>query len=335
MNICRHLGRLRRKRHQSKALVDIPETEVPEECRDWRQADVMDMRELPVIDADGSVRHVECAEGVAILSQSCDASKRDRATVQVARIVKLQGTIADEARRGRRPRYAPLPELGPEYFADLDVVATATKASLQRLRRASGVVADKDVNRFASTAARKVGRFAFPDQVVETFRSLQDDLFEKSRKSGSPMNKVIDHVHAFRVKIGSAWSRPPFEVTVHAILKPGAIPSFEGDFLPDEPRGLRNQLLGGKVITERVTDIAKHLGRADLSDADRYWSWQLMAEAWAARCRAAASKAGVSKDIRGVTVELFVADEYSLTQVDDSERLDLDYLSDPVPGAAD
>lgn len=324
----------RRTRHKL-ALADLSQLPQSVECRDWRQADVIPLQELPIVDANGRLVGVECPHGVAILSQSCDASKADRPFVQLARVVTLEGTVADEARRGRRPRYAPLPELGAGHFADLDIIATASKAALQSFSRTPGVTKDADVYRFASTAARKVGRFAFPDQVVETFRPLQDDLFEKSTKTGSPLNKVIDQVHAFRVRIGTSWSLPPFEVTVHVILKPGAIPSFVDDDLPNEPRGLRQQLLGGKPIGSRVPEISRHLAREDLNAADRYWGWQLMAEAWSARCEAAATKAGVLEDVAGITVELFLVDEYSLTQIDDSERLDLDYLSEPTPGAAD
>jgi len=331
VNIRRILRIGRLKPAASAAPLDLTQLDVPEECRDWRQADVVKQDSLPVIDTEGVVRQVRCEDGVAILSQSCDASKQDRQTVQLARVVTLAGNIAEEARRGRRPRYAPL----PDYFADLDVVATAAKAALVPKQRTPGAVADQHVHRFAGTAARKIGRFAFPDAVVEAFRPLQDDLFEKAKKSGSPMNKAIQDVRAFRVKVTEDWSSAPFELTVHAILEPGTIPVFEDDDFPDQPKGMRNDLLGGKPIAERVAEIVKYLIRPDLNDAARYWAWQMLAEAWGARCEVAADKAGVSAAIAGVTVELYIYDEYTLDLVDSTERLDLDYLSDSTAGAAE
>lgn len=320
----------------SLSQLDLADVVVPEECQHWRQADVVcGIKTLPVIDDDGSVGLVACEYGVAILSQSCDASQRNRETVQLAKVVTLEGTVASEARLGRRPRYAPLPGLGDSFFADLDVVATATKGSLVPKQRKTGVREDEHVNRFAGTAARKVGRFAFPDAVVEAFRPLQDDLFEKSKKTSSPMNRVIGDVRAFRVRVTDDWASEPHDLNVHAILAPGAIPSFVDDAYPEQPKGMRNNLLGGKDIADRVPQIAASLVKPGTDEATRYWAWQMLAEAWGERCMAAARRAGVDAKIASVTVELYVYDEYTLDLVDSTERLDLDYLSEPSAGSVD
>lgn len=323
-----------------RSPIDLEDIATPEECGDWRQADVFhELTSLPVLAEDGTVKYVECERGVAILSQSCDASQLNRQTVQLARVVALTGSLASEARRGRRPRYAPLPGLGDDHFADLDVVATATKNALVPLQRTTGVPDDQHVNRFAATAARKVGRFAFPDPVVEALRPLQDDLFEKSKKTSSPMSTVLGDVRAFRVKVEGDWSATPHEVVVHVILAPGAMPVFEDEQYPEQPRGMRSNLLGGKDINERVAEIVACLVKPGQDDATRYWAWQMLAEAWSARCEAAerkaAGKAGVPSQVATVSVELFVYDEYTLDLVDTTERLDLDYLSPPSPGAGD
>jgi hypothetical protein len=62
--------------------------------------------------------------GLVVLTQTCDLrrSADQRPFVDLAPLVTLEETVAKEAAQNMRPRYAPVPALGPRSFADLDVV---------------------------------------------------------------------------------------------------------------------------------------------------------------------------------------------------------------------
>ncbi len=149
------------------------------------------------------------------------------------------------------------------------------------------------------------------------------------------MNQVINDVRAFRVRVTDDWTSEPHELNVHAILAPGAIPTFADDAYPEQPPGMRNNLLGGKEIADRLPQIVAALVKPGIDEATQYWAWQMLAEAWGERCIAAAGRAGVDAKIASVSVEFYVYDEYTLDLVDSTERLDLDYLSEPSAGSAD
>ncbi len=63
----------------------------------------------------------------------------------------------------------------------------------------------------------------------------------------------------------------------------------------------------------------------------RHWLIMMLAESWAAQCEAAALQKGVHGVVRSVIPDVVTADEFPLTRFNNSEDLDLDYLSEPVP----
>lgn len=102
---------------------------------------------------------------------------------------------------------------------------------------------------------------------------------------------------------------------------------------PDEPAGLRARTLGTEGSVARAsTKIAEALAKAT-ADAERYWLWVYLAESWAAQCEAAADEADVRDIVASVSFDLVPVDEMPMSRVDNSEDLDLDYLSDPLPRA--
>jgi hypothetical protein len=310
-----------------------PDAELPAECGDWRQGDVFATARAFVVNAGGTPVEHPCPQGVAIVSQSCDAAQPGRRTIQVAPVVTLADAMANEARSGKRPQYAHLASLGGDRFANLDVVTTADKASLVGLDRVRGVEHDDAIRRFAGSVARKYGRFAYPDEVVRCLDPMRVNLSSRAHKPKSPLGQVLQKVYGVRVESKSGWAASPYDLTLIVITQPGALPFGDPhDDLPDEPDGLAEQICGPQsgTLNARITSIATHLLDATV-DVERYWAWHYMAAAWTEQCAVEADKHNLRGVVRSIDYDLAAVDEFPLSRVNSTEALDLDYLSPPLP----
>ncbi|MBW0255866.1 hypothetical protein [Cellulomonas sp. PS-H5] len=309
--------------------------DVPLGCVEWRQGDVFAIDSLTVVDGGGRPVEHRCDLGVAVVSQSCDASQPSRPLIQLAPVTRLETTSAREARDGKRPRYAHLAAVGPDLFADLDVIATAHKARLASANRTAGVSDDVAVRRFSGAVARRFGRYAFPDPVVACLQPLRDALASKAPKPATPLGSVLGMVSALRIEVADGWTNTPHDLTLIVVLEPGALPTGgpDGDDLPDLPPGLEEQLRDSSSKLQPSL-IAQRLTKADATPDFRYWLWQFLAQAWAEQCEAEAARHNLRETVRSVRHELVTADEFSLSRVNRSEALDLDYLSEPLPRSA-
>lgn len=131
-----------------------------------RQGDVFrSIAAIPVLVAQGTSEDRPTPHGVVVVSQTCDAVRVNASTVVVAPVVRLIGPDVSLARSGRSPRYAALPALGPDFFAQLETVATVSKHLLRREDRRRGVTGLLDERRLAQSVGRRFARFAFPDDL--------------------------------------------------------------------------------------------------------------------------------------------------------------------------
>lgn len=301
----------------------------PVESREWRQGDVFRLDSLLIAGADGQPEACACPDGVAVVSQSCDAAQVSRPMLQLAPVTRLGETEAREARAGRRPRYAPIPDLAPDAFVDLDFVVTVAKASLGRTERSRGVTADEDVRGLAGAIRRKFGRFAFPDPVAECMEPLRKSLASKATNQRSPLGRVLAEVYAIRVEATNGWASEPYDVQLVVILKPGALPLV--DEMPAEPGGLRVRCsdADGRFSQARIADL---IATSNVQD-EVYWAWYFLAEAWSDQCNSLAEKTDRG-DVVSFTSEVVAVDEFPLSRVDTSEALDLEYVSEPLPRTA-
>lgn len=303
----------------------------PFDCTAWRQGDVFALDGLWVNGDAGNPVWTETSRGVAVISQSCDAAQNVRDRIQVVSVVVLQGAQATEAASGKRISFAALPELGDAHFADLETVVTLPKANLATVSRTRGVIADKDVRRFAGSVSRKYGRFAFPDEVVHALDPLRDVLRSKALKEQSPLGRVLTDVYGIRIEAAGSWMTAPYDLVLVVIFEPGVVPTFANGDLPDEPVGLRDRVVGhGVSIATRSNQIAEAYHRAAGLE-ERYWLIMMLAEAWSAQCEAAALRKGVHGAVRSVLPDIVTVDDFPLSRVNNSEDLDLDYLSEPLP----
>ncbi len=265
------------------------------------------------------------ASGAAVVSQSCDAAQSDRPHIQIAPVVELHGSVASEATAGRRPQYAPLPELGNGYVADLDVITTVAKTALRDYERTAGVTTDDDVRKFAFAVSRKFGRFAYPDEVVESMRPMKDVLKSKARRPNSPMGKALAQVHSLRVQCED-WSTGPLELTLIVIAEPDVVPS-DLDEINDPPTDLAEPD-PAKPLADQANTYAIYLSKNGLTPTQTYYAWQYLSAVWALRCEQTATGLGHGELITSITAELTSVDDFPLARVLRSDSLDLDYLSD-------
>lgn len=302
-------------------------------CSDWRQADVFTLGGVWTTGVDGKPVWLPTPLGVAAVSQSCDAAQSDRKRIHVAPVTLLEGDDASAAVAGKRISYAALNDLGPGHFAALETIVTLPKVVLAAAPRVRGVSNDEQARRFAGSVARKYGRFAFPDEVVRALDPLRDVLRSKARKEQSPLGKILADIYAIRVEAAApGWANPPYDIQLIVIFEPGVVPEFPDGGIPDEPAGLRNRVLGtNQPIETRVNQIATETARNTATAEDKYWLILWLAQALAARCEKAAKTAGVDAVVRSVNPDVVTVDDFPLSRYNNSEDLDLDYLSEPLP----
>jgi hypothetical protein len=229
-----------------------------------------------------------------------------------------------EATAGKRPQYVAVPQLGSDFFVDLDGITTVSKAALLSCQRVRGVETDREIREFAFSVARRFGRFAYPDEVVECLKPLTKALQSKARKEQSPIGKALTKVHSFRVHCED-WATSPYELTLIIIMEPDVVPSDPEDI--DEPP---DDLVApsGKNLGDQIATYADYLGQEGRSPTERYFAWQYLSEAWARQCEETAASKGLTGFVGSVTAELAAVDDFPLSRYLTTESLDLDYLSD-------
>jgi len=324
--------RLRRPANVPAPAAALPAAKsVAFDCSTWRQGDVFALDGLWITGDGGRPVWARTPYGVAVISQSCDAAQNVRDRIHVAPVVLLEGAQASEAASGKRISFAALPELGAAHFANLETVVTLPKMSLSTVARTPGVTEDEQVRRFAGSVSRKYGRFAFPDDVVRALDPLRDVLRSKARKEQTPLGRILADVYGVRIEATGGWRTPPYDLMLIVIFQPGVVPSFANGDLPDEPPGLRERVVDQtEGIETRGNQIAQAYQEATAPE-ERYWLIMLLAESWAAQCESSAVRQGVQAVVRSVHPDVVTADEFPLSRVNNSEDLDLDYLSEPLP----
>lgn len=303
----------------------------------FRQGDVLrDVLCIPLVAADGTLGSYPTPDGVVIVMQTCDVvvASPARTTIQVAPIVGLPEPAATDARRGKRPQYVHIPELGDSYFADMKVVATLEKGYVVRREASRGVEKDKEVRRFGKATGRRYSRFPFPDEVTPWLAPLEEVIVSRHDDDEKPESWALQQVSEFRISADNGWSGPHYDLKLLVVVEPGTIPFFAEDVLPDRPEDLEVWLYDALGNLRRQSpEIAEALKKESVPER-RYWLWIALVDAWAARCRPKGHHRKDVKVMAAVTTmegELWSADEFPLTMVHDSEILDVDHLSVPRP----
>lgn len=152
-------------------------------------------------------------EGLVVVTQTCDVvrSCADRPFVQVAPLIRLEDPIQREAAAGWRPRYAPVPNLGADAFADLDRIVTIEKTILVTCEQVPGWESDAEIRRFSKSVGRKFSRFAFPDDLAEALRPLVKRIREKHKKE-SEEGRALRLVKEIRIVADPHWAASEIDI---------------------------------------------------------------------------------------------------------------------------
>jgi len=316
----------RRTKRTDDAVVDLSSgLTLSSAVKALRQGDIIDVHRLPIAWDRGNA--VACGDGVVVLSQTCDLIRTDRAEVQVAPVVRLEGDDVSQARSGRQPRYAPLPMLGLDYFADLSIVATIHKQYVVDKFRQHGVDQSShiDIQNFSQAVGRRFDRYAFPNEVTPWIKPLQDIIRSRARKPPSPLSRPLQSIAELRFESVRGWtSDPPYDLNLLIILKPGELPDFDLD-----ESALSNS---STTRSESVAEVAKRFPVPGSSATTIVAFWESFAQALVGQCRPPSnSPPEVKSAVRSFTAEVVSEDDFSYARVRRSAEIDLDHLSQPPP----
>lgn len=297
------------------------------ECGEWRQGDVFSGARAFEFDRTWNPQELPSEHGVAIVSQSCDASLGHRPSVQVAPVLRVEeGQRRSEALSGKQTHLIPLPQLGKGYFANLEGITTVAKAALATCDRRVGVHTDQEVREFAFSVARRFGRFAYPDEVVRSFGPVKESIQAKAARPNSPLGQALSRVHSFRV-ICENWAIAPYELTLVVVMEAAVVP-IDLDALIEEPTLARGLGIGSDItLQEQINACLVKLQKSD-DAGEIYYVWQHLADRWALQCEEEAAAQGCGDIVGSVVAEVVAIDEFPMSRYLASESLDLDYLSD-------
>lgn len=268
-------------------------------------------------------------QALVIVSQTCDIVRvpEQLPFIDVCAVVELSSDISSDARRGRRPRYAPLPALGDAAFADLCQTMSVEKSVLLDLEPRHGVLTIVDQRTFARALARYRARFAFPDAFTDGVDALRRHLQSLASKQ-TPEAQLEGMVRSIRAEpLGSVgWEAEHVEVRLYFVVDEEALPlGYEILPAPALPADLQ-QLCA--VLCETVEHQTSSQRGAVLN-----LGWQRLADHWRSKARVG-STADPKQTVQIVEAVAISESEMTVAQYVRSEQLDFDHLSEPSPGSA-
>lgn len=271
------------------------------------------------------------SQQLVVISQTCDIVLPKRPTVNLARVVELDGSERAQAATETNPRLVPLPCLDESHFADLCFIESREKSDLVGSAYTPGIdLGDERVKRdFSLSITRWFGRFPFPDEVVPWLRPLEQVVREKYRKQ-SPLGELLrEIVVEIRVEEAGQWTQTPYKIYVHTIVRAEALPTLP-DQAPDVTEFVQ-RLRESDDSVKPPSALAQLLASTD-DVHERHHVLHALAESFAALC----TPANLDRQPKAVTTavattewHLWGDDEFPLARIRKSEPLDLEYLSEP------
>ncbi|MEU1084298.1 hypothetical protein ABZ368_29375 [Streptomyces sp. NPDC005908] len=311
----------------------------PTDLSDFQQADLLKADRIPLRGPSGEVIWHSTPDGVAIISQTCDVVQPNKAYLQVAPIVRLPASLVKQAAKGAMPGYVAVPEAGPDAFADLDHIATVSKAHVALLAPQRGVADVAAMRVFGMRVGRRFSRFAFPDAVVPWLEPLKRSVIRKAGKTSSPLGFVLDEwVESLRLECAPSWDvGPPYQLTLLVIVKPGLLPVVLEDEMPEPPAELTQWLWDEEGnVSQRPAAIAERLVKVGVSGdrGERLWLWEGFGQSLVADCQ---PDPLVPSDVLNavaegkIDAEITTIRDIAYERVLRSEEIDVEHLSPPLP----
>ncbi|MGN8027169.1 hypothetical protein [Microbacterium sp. 22242] len=280
---------------------------------------------------------VDCPDGVVIISQTCDLVRPvERPNIVVAKAVRLDPGVANDALRGKRPRWVAVREEPDVVFADLEMISSISKSAALELSVERSIPDHQwdAQRRFAQRVGRRFSRLALPDNVVPWFGGLSDLVLSKAGKPNSPVGRAIEAIAEIRVAADD-WTRIGASVDLYIVLEPGELP-----MLPDEPEEWTPSSSDEKSL-RTMAGVAERLFPANgvrPSGAERNALWWRVAEfvqEIIVPTGPFAQVSAVKEAIASVAVSIVDETEFTMAQYRRSDELDLSHLSPPLPLAND
>ncbi|MFE7076270.1 hypothetical protein ACFU96_39895 [Streptomyces sp. NPDC057620] len=317
----------------------LPQDQSFSDLSGFQQADILKTDRIPLRGPSGDVEWHPTPHGVVIVSQTCDVVQPTKEHIQVAPVVMLEQGLEKRAAKGGMPRYVSIPEAGPQAFADLDHLATVSKAHVALLSPQRGVAGTSELRRFGMRVGRRFSRFAFPDTITPWLDPLKRTVLSKSGKTTSPLGLVLDEwVESLRLECTSQWDKgPPYQLNLLVIVKPGLLPVLGEDEVVTPTPELEQWLQDDAgMIKQKPAAIAQKLWELPSSAdrSERLWLWEGFARSLVADCRPQGSVTDevLTAVAEGeIDVEVATIRDVTYERILRSEEIDVEHLSPPLP----
>lgn len=316
------------------AAVVATDESVQAVCTGLRQADVANLSRMPVV-GTGGIEYIDSRLGVVVISQTCDIVQPSRPNVVVAKIVDADMETVEGAKEGKRPRFVHFTREGQDYFADLEYVATVSKAQLA-LAVVAGHSFDgdkKSARKFSLGVGRRFTRYPFPDHITPWVTPLRKEIQSKHSDPAKALGRALNVALQIRIE-SSGWDRSPMALSLHLILPRTTLPPFDeiSDFTPTPE--LMKWLSDGRPPGEIADRLyPQGFDSEGLSAEDRHALWSALAESLASKCKPSnkdAKDLAVAGAVSTVTGQVWSEGEFTFDHFRRSEELDLDHLSPPT-----
>ncbi|WP_369961276.1 hypothetical protein [Leifsonia sp. EB34] len=252
--------------------------------------------------------------------------------VLVATVRRLDEATSRGAREGARPRFVHLPGIGPDFFADLDHVATIQKTALVQYEFSDGLSDELGQRKFAQLVGRRFSRHAFPDEISPWLTPLQSVVAKSVLRGEESLAAAMEEIEELRVE-ASSWVSFPMDLTLHVVVHAGELPA-PSDELPEPSDGIRSWLATTRSYKEIARKLFPEYGSRPTGD-DRQVLWDAFGDALARTCKPSnADKRnipGCENAVASIEAMISSDDEFTLAMLRRSERLDLAHLSVPDP----
>jgi len=294
------------------------------------QGDIVEFEGLAYMDPNlrNSVQFFSTPDGIALVSQTCDLLRGEsREWVLVAPIVSSnEEELIGAAQKGKKPL---LVSMGRhlDKFADIERMTSISRIALRGakvLDRTCDTPSGKQASELASRIARGLSRFAFPNEVHDSLRQLQDkvvEAYQKQTKFAEVLRLVDD------IRIGCPdWGSANKELSVYVIvpaesLQPVGVVPNNWAWSPETVAGIRAGMKPESLSIEQLSNFIL-INTSSKNDAALIVLWNSWGEL--------VERSWLSTKTEGVaSIELFVVSsaEFTYEQYTATEALDFATLS--------
>lgn len=190
------------------------------DCGDFLFRDVSELTDEGEDDG-GAVFESEIV-GLAVISQTCDVVREPERVpcVSVCPMVVIDAKRIGEIERGQAPRFGFLSATPEGVVVDFSRTMSVTKNLLVSWERHCGCEDDNQQLEFARALEIYFGRFAYPNDFVNSVASLRKAILNKYPKAGSELGKAVRSIREIRVYNHAIWSdEKSVPITFIAVLE--------------------------------------------------------------------------------------------------------------------